>query len=504
MEIDHTKSRTEFASRLEAIMSRNLVFHLIPPITLCIISIILSCCFFRGEFYFWLSFFSALIALLHGIAVLQFFRRAYSNSVASHAFDRLINVIPQVHWIRKGKQVAFISPSYEKVWESTCDVLCSDPETFFQNIHPDDLHSVRRSFESNLCRGKVDHEFRLVMADGRIKWIHARSYVDPEDEATEFGVAEDITKKKEIEKSVLENTTQLQVSFEEPQPETKLGRQFEDENLEKQKEQKRTEEIARSQRLEGLSVMAGRIAHDFNNILTAILINLDLLKLDVQQNRQSDLERIDDIEKSSTTAVDICQQMLQFSGRAPRELQKVNIGVQITDAIQVLFSTIPKAVTVRFSDSPEPFFTLGMPTQIQQVVLNLMTNAIQAVGDAGQIELSLSTRSVDRNQPGSTYLESRNSMTEFHVISCKDDGVGMDEETLQFLFDPFYSKKNKGRGLGLASVVGIVKGHGGRVSVESTVGVGTEFRVCLPAYYGESDVLTGNEAARYISEINVT
>lgn len=95
-------------------------------------------------------------------------------------------------------------------------------------------------------------------------------------------------------------------------------------------------------------------------------------------------------------------------------------------------------------------------------------------------------------------------MTEFHVISCKDDGVGMDEETLQFLFDPFYSKKNKGRGLGLASVVGIVKGHGGRVSVESTVGVGTEFRVCLPAYYGASDVLTGNEAARYISEINVT
>ena len=153
MEIDHTKSRTEFASRLEAIMSRNLVFHLIPPITLCIISIILSCCFFRGEFYFWLSFFSALIALLHGIAVLQFFRRAYSNSVASHAFDRLINVIPQVHWIRKGKQVAFISPSYETVWESTCDVLCSDPETFFQNIHPDDLHSVRRSFESNRCRG---------------------------------------------------------------------------------------------------------------------------------------------------------------------------------------------------------------------------------------------------------------------------------------------------------------------------------------------------------------
>ncbi len=419
-------------------------------------------------------------------------------AVANQAFDRLINVIPQVHWIRKGKQIAFISPSYKTVWESPCDELCSDPDSFFQYIHPDDLHAVRRSFESNHCGAEVDHEFRLVMVDGRIKWIHARRYVDPDDQVTEFGVAEDITKKKEIEKAVLQKTAQLQASFEELQAETTLRRKIEEENQEIQGK------LARSQRLESLSLMAGGIAHDFNNILMAILINVDLLKLDIQQDRAPDLQRIHDIEKSSTRAADICQLMLQFSGRAPRELQKVNLKVQITDAIQILFSTIPKAVVVRFSDLPDQFFTLGMPAQIQQVILNLMTNAIEAVGDAGQIELSLSTGFSDHDQLGATYLDSPKTMTEFHVITCKDNGVGMDDETLQHLFDPFYSCKSKGRGLGLASVIGIVKGHGGTISVESTVGVGTEFRVCFPAYFGESNVLTGDEAARYVSKINVT
>ena len=636
MNVEPAKTQTEFATRFQSILGRNLVFHMVPPITLCIISIILFCCFFRSEFHVGLAVISATIALLHGSAVLCFFQRDYPNSViatvnflaclahlalltysfflhsdlergrgiallivgsalilnqrplfiafavtaiaasvtmfqitgigvsgrdvlyvglvpaiigyfachsrenlflhlnqlfeekksagillekaladaqeelrlreesdgklavANRAFDRLLDVIPQVHWVRQEDQVTFISPSFEQVWESNCKELCVDFETFFKRVHPNDLHSVRGSFEANRCRGEVDHEFRLVMEDGRTKWIHARSYIDPDDHLTEFGVAEDITAKKATENAVKEKNAQLHKSFEELQAETILRRNIEAENLKIQ------EKLARSQRLESLSLMAGGIAHDFNNILMAILINLDLLRIDIQQNRQPDLQRIQDIEKSSTRAADICQQMLQFSGRAPTELQRVNLGLQIADAIQILHSTIPENVSVQFNDSPDHFYTLGMPAQIQQVILNLVTNALEAVGDMGQIDLSVSTGFFDNEQLGSTYLDSPDPMTEFHIVQCCDSGCGMDDVTLKKLFDPFFSSKNNGRGLGLASVLGIVKGHGGTIVVESTLGIGTQFRIYFPAYFGESDFLTGEAAAKYVSEISAS
>ena len=95
-------------------------------------------------------------------------------------------------------------------------------------------------------------------------------------------------------------------------------------------------------------------------------------------------------------------------------------------------------------------------------------------------------------------------MTEFHIVQCCDNGCGMDDVTLKKLFDPFYSSKNNGRGLGLASVLGIVKGHGGTIVVESKLGMGTQFRIYFPAYFGESDFLTGEAAAKYVSEITTS
>lgn len=143
-----------------------------------------------------------------------------------------------------------------------------------------------------------------------------------------------------------------------------------------------------------------------------------------------------------------------------------------------------------------------MPIQVQQVILNLVTNAIEAVHDSGQIELFLFTGFFDANQRESTYLESPNSMPEFHVVQFKDNGCGMGDATMKHLFAPFYASKSNSRGFGLASVLEIVKGPGGTIDVESTLGNGTEFRIYFPAYLGESDLLTGEEAARYVTKLS--
>lgn len=403
-------------------------------------------------------------------------------SKANQSFDRLIQVSSHVHWVRKDNEILFISPSYESVWESTCEELYANPNSFLARVHPDDQQGLYAAFQKCFETGKFDEEYRLVMDDGRVKWIHSRSYLDPQDPSTEFGVADDITAKKEIENSILLKNEELQNSLNTLESETRARKKVELEN------EQYLEKLSGKQRLESLGQLAGGIAHDFNNILMAVLINVDMLRLDIQRGHAPKIDRIEDIEKAALRASEICAQMMQFSGKAPSEVQILELAAQIHDSVRILESSIPSNVSFSFEEPDDKKYVMGGSAQIQQIMLNLITNAKEAVGNSGVIEICLSTEKFNSHELAQAYVELDDFDQEFHVITCRDNGQGMDKKVLERLFEPFYSSKDISRGLGLATVIGIVKGHQGTIMVDSSPNNGTEFKILLPAHNSVSEV----------------
>lgn len=410
----------------------------------------------------------------------QLTQRIESDTRLHHinrSFDRLTRVLPLVHWVRRNNRITFVSPAYEQIWESPCQQLYDDPNSFLAKVHPDDREQLMNAFQECFSTGVFDERYRLVMEDGRVKWIHARSFFDPLDSSSEYGIAEDISDAVRSENALLQKDQELSATSDTLKREMLARRKVEFEN------RKFREKLCIQQRLESLGLLAGGIAHDFNNILLAILINIDMLRMDAQQNVPPNVQRIDDLEKAAQRASDICRQMLQFSGKEPNETVEINLTDQIADSVQIMKSSLPADVELECRLPDYPTLTRGCSAQIQQLLLNLITNAREAVGSRGLIEIELETDSICRDtlKDAAIDIPEFDEGTHFHTITVRDNGCGMSNEVLSHLYDPFYSTKKNGRGLGLATVLGIVKGHRGTIIVHSAPGKGTEVQVMLPA-----------------------
>jgi PAS domain S-box-containing protein len=241
------------------------------------------------------------------------------------------------------------------------------------------------------------------------------------------------------------------------------------------------EQIWRGQKLESLGVLAGGIAHDFNNLLTSMLGHaaLALRKLTSDSPARRNIEQI---ETAAQRAADLTKQMLAYSGKGQFVVQLINLTKVVEEMSQLLHTVISKKARLRF-DFPDDLLTIeGDPGQVRQVVMNLITNASDALGDAGGT-ISLATgRTLVTPSEASGFLVGENLASGQYVfLEVSDTGSGMDAETKARMFEPFFSTKFSGRGLGLAAVLGIVRGHGGAISVESESGRGTTIRVLLPA-----------------------
>ncbi|MCB0061083.1 MAG: response regulator [Caldilineaceae bacterium] len=253
-------------------------------------------------------------------------------------------------------------------------------------------------------------------------------------------------------------------------------------------EQKQTETaMLQAQKLESLGVMAGGVAHDFNNLLTAMLgqAALAMNKLDAEQS--SIREHIQNILLVGHRATDLTRQMLNYAGRSPGELTALDLNRLIQENIHFFSASITKTVAFHHDLAPELPEILGDRGQIQQLIMNLLLNAADAIGEqTGNITMSTTVRSINSsNMPKGdpclgNWFGSERQAGEYVWLEIADTGCGMDEGTLQKIFDPFFTTKFTGRGLGLASVLGIVRAHNGGIYVSSNVGIGTTFQILFP------------------------
>jgi len=253
---------------------------------------------------------------------------------------------------------------------------------------------------------------------------------------------------------------------------------------ERERKEERESQLRETQKLESLGVLAGGIAHDFNNLLTSILGNLDLAINSLDED-SDEAGLLRDVEQSSLRAADLCQQMLAYSGKGKFEVRRVQVSDFIREMDRLLALSVSKKSMLQFELVAEKDTVEADLTQLQQVIMNLVINASESLGgQTGTINVSTALEDVSATELSEFYRAANLSPGPYVRLEVRDTGAGMDEETLQRIFEPFFTTKFTGRGLGLAAVVGIVRGHGGAVRVLSELGKGTTFRIILPLCQG--------------------
>lgn len=242
--------------------------------------------------------------------------------------------------------------------------------------------------------------------------------------------------------------------------------------------------LLESQKLDSLGTVASGIAHDFNNLLTAILANASLLRelplLTAEAN-----ENLDHIHSAAMTASGLCQQMLAYAGKGTRVLGEVDLNQLVQETVDLLRSVISKKARLHVSLSAEHLLVNADATQLKQVIMNLVANASDALGDKpGDIQVTTMRETHAGTDLMRTYRTPNLADGDYIHVVISDTGCGMTPEVLARAFDPFFSTKFIGRGLGLSAVRGIVRGHHGALRVDSAPQEGSTFHLlipCLPA-----------------------
>jgi PAS domain S-box-containing protein len=245
--------------------------------------------------------------------------------------------------------------------------------------------------------------------------------------------------------------------------------------------------LLETQKLESLGVLAGGIAHDFNNLLMAILGNAELALLDLAPQAPA-YTAVVRIELAARRAADLTNQMLAYAGKGRMVIERFDLNALVEEIPALLEVSIAKTTTLRYMLDPQLPLIVGDATQIRQVIMNLVINAAEAVGTAtSTIVIASGVRHIDRLYLASTWLAPELPEGDYVFLEVIDDGPGMSADTLAKIFDPFFTTKFTGRGLGLAAVLGIVRGHGGAIKVVSAHDQGTTFTILFPAALAGQD-----------------
>jgi len=244
------------------------------------------------------------------------------------------------------------------------------------------------------------------------------------------------------------------------------------------------QQFQQTQKLESLGVLAGGIAHDFNNILAIIMGYSALIKMDYETAE----ENIPQIEKAAERAAALCRQMLAYAGKATLTQTQVNMWMLVDEMVNMLKTTIPQNVVIKAELSTDIPFIMGDASQIRQIAMNLIINASEAIGkEQGEIKVLLTKATVTTGQSDKDYHGKVIPPSVYVCLEVTDTGCGMDEETKWRIFEPFYTTKFTGRGLGMSAVLGIIQAHNGSLQLFSEQGKGTTFKVYLPVKTSGSD-----------------
>jgi PAS domain S-box-containing protein len=239
-------------------------------------------------------------------------------------------------------------------------------------------------------------------------------------------------------------------------------------------------QVFHTQRLESLGLLVGGVAHDFNNVLTAILANADVAS-EMLEQMPAAREAVGEIAQAVLRGVDLARRLLSFSRRDDARRRPAQLVPLVAEALRLLRMTVPKSVHVETQFAPDVPEILADPTQIHQIVMNLGTNAVQAMSErGGTLGVRVERVQLERDLPVRAAVLHPGMHAKLVVT---DTGMGMDEETLERIFEPFFTIKapGEGTGLGLSVVHGIVRNHEGGITVHSRPGSGAEFSIYFPA-----------------------
>ncbi len=314
-------------------------------------------------------------------------------------------------------------------------------------IHSEDRLRVETEIRSAISgEREYSPEFRIIRPDGEVRFIKAASQTFFDDSGTPIrmiGTNLDITDryKAEKEKQIFE------------------------------------QQMQQTQKLESLGVMAGGIAHDFNNILAIIMGNCSLAEM----HYESAGNYIPVIEKAAQRAAELCRQMMAYAGKAPFSRDLVIMWLLVDDVVTMLKATIKQNVVIKTKYSVDIPSIMGDAGQLRQIIMNLVTNAAEAIGDAqGEVCVSLSKAEIKTGISDCDHLGTVIPAGRYLCLEVADNGSGMDDEIKNRIFEPFYTTKFTGRGLGMSAVLGILKAHNGVLQLSSQSGQGTTFKVYLP------------------------
>ncbi|MEZ0217293.1 MAG: CHASE domain-containing protein [Rariglobus sp.] len=349
------------------------------------------------------------------------------------------------------RKATFISRGSIEIIGHTPHDLTAGDVCYDELIVPEDRTAHHQTVSGALARqGAYESEYRLLDKNDAIKWVLDRGqgiYTTEGELLFIEGLAIDITRRKETE-------------FEKIALDRKL---------------------LESQKLESLGVLAGGIAHDFNNLLTTIVGHTGILRLDLPRHSALQLH-LEQIENGAKRAAELCQQMLAYAGKGRFLVSRISLETLVRDTTPLLEHSISKRAALHFK------FRSGVPdvevdaTQIRQIIMNLVVNASDALGENdGSIMVETCTMSRRDPQIAHAVMAPPPGEGDFACLRVSDTGNGMNAETLAKIFDPFFTTKFAGRGLGLAAVLGIVRSHQGSLLVNSTPGKGSSFTLLLPA-----------------------
>ncbi|WP_342348321.1 PAS domain-containing protein [uncultured Nitrospira sp.] len=356
-------------------------------------------------------------------------------------FRQLAETVDSVFWIWEVdlQQIVYVSPAYKRLWGGDPQKLMNNPFDWLTIVFQEDQSKVENLFLKRIDAKGLDIEYRIVTRHHELRWVHNRTF--PVKDASGMihrviGIAQDVTERKKWE-----------------------------------------EERLRGAKLESLGLLAGGLAHDFNNLLTAILGQLSLAKFTLDSSSPL-FNRISEAEHASLRAQDIARQLLTFSkGGAPVK-KTVLLQEIIKENVQLVLSGSNVRPIFNVADDLWPV-TIDAG-QICQVIHNLVINARQAMEDGGECIIqahNVKGDMVEHSDFGQMTLHAQ----DWVEIRFKDKGVGISKENLEKIFDPYFTTKSTGSGLGLATSYSIVRNHGGVLTVNSALGEGSTFSLFLPA-----------------------
>ena len=350
----------------------------------------------------------------------------------------------------------------ELEWSARCKAIFGIPATepmnygrFLRALHPDDRAGTDAAVTHALAvKVPYDIEYRTVWPDGSVHWVAAKGrafYDEASGQPVRMaGTTMDITARKQAE-------------------------------ADRQRVERKLQE---TQKLESLGVLAGGIAHDFNNLLTGVLGNASLARLEVSATSPL-LPCLDQIEEAAMRAAELCKQMLAYAGRGRFVIQDLDLSTLVAETTHLLKSSIARGVDLRFDLAEGLPAVSADATQLRQIVMNLVINASEAIGTgSGIVSIATGHGRAERVWTDGTLAAPDLPEGDCVFLEVSDNGSGMTPETVAKIFDPFFTTKFTGRGLGLAAVLGIVRGHRGALKVSSEAGRGTTFQILLPCAGG--------------------